>query len=162
MENLFPWFLVRRVGVRSTKALEQARSAIRTAAHQPTVKIKLIGNIDTRIVPMIRFKVGDVVAEDAEALVNTVNCVGAMGRGIALQFKRAFPENFRAYAEACKRGDVQPGRMLVFETGAPTTPRYIINFPTGVATVLQSLFLSADSRVTLDEALDITCRSRRT
>ncbi len=79
MENLFPWFLVRRVGVRSTKALEQARSAIRTAAHQPTVKIKLIGNVDTRIVPMIRFKVGDIVAEDAEALVNTVNCVGAMG-----------------------------------------------------------------------------------
>ena len=79
---------------------------------------------------MIRFKAGDIVAEDAEALVNTVNCVGAMGRGVALQFKRAFPENFRAYAEACKRGGVQPGRMLVFETGALTNPRYIINFPT--------------------------------
>ena len=79
---------------------------------------------------MIQFKVGDIVAEDAEALVNTVNCVGVMGRGIALQFKRAFPENFRAYAEACDRGDVQPGHMFVFETGAITNPRYIINFPT--------------------------------
>ena len=52
---------------------------------------------------MIRFKTGDILAEDAEALVNTVNCVGVMGRGIALQFKKAFPENFRAYSKACKR-----------------------------------------------------------
>ena len=79
---------------------------------------------------MIRFKVGDILAEDAEALVNAVNCVGVMGRGIALQFKRAFPENFRAYADACNRGDVRPGNMFVFETGAITNPRYIINFPT--------------------------------
>ena len=79
---------------------------------------------------MVRYKKGDILAEDAEALVNTVNCVGVMGRGVALQFKRAFPENFRAYAEACKRGEVQPGKMFVFETGALTNPRYIINFPT--------------------------------
>ena len=79
---------------------------------------------------MIRFKTGDILAEDAEALVNTVNCVGVMGRGIALQFKKAFPENFRAYAAACKRGEVHPGRMFVFETGALTNPRFIVNFPT--------------------------------
>ena len=79
---------------------------------------------------MIRFTTGDILAEDAEALVNTVNCVGVMGRGIALQFKKAFPENFRVYAAACRRGEVQPGRMFVFETGALTNPRYIINFPT--------------------------------
>jgi len=79
---------------------------------------------------MLRFTTGDILAEDAEALVNTVNCVGVMGRGIALQFKKAFPENFRVYARACKRGDVQPGRMFVFETGALTNPRLIINFPT--------------------------------
>ena len=79
---------------------------------------------------MIRFTMGDILAEDAEALVNTVNCVGVMGRGIALQFKKAYPENFRAYAGACERGDVRPGRMFVFETGALTNPRYIINFPT--------------------------------
>ncbi len=79
---------------------------------------------------MIRFTTGDILAEDAEALVNTVNCVGVMGRGIALQFKKAFPENFRVYATACRRGEVQPGRMFVFETGALTNPRFIINFPT--------------------------------
>lgn len=79
---------------------------------------------------MLRYKTGDILNEDAEALVNTVNCVGVMGRGIALQFKNAFPENFRAYAAACDRGEVQPGRMLVFETRQLGNPRYIINFPT--------------------------------
>ena len=71
---------------------------------------------------MIRFTTGDILAEDAEALVNTVNCVGVMGRGIALQFKKAFPENFRVYADACARGEVQPGRMFVFETRQLTNP----------------------------------------
>ncbi len=79
---------------------------------------------------MIEFKTGDILAEDAEALVNTVNCVGIMGRGIALQFKNAFPENFAAYKAACRRGEVQPGRMFMFETGQLTNLRYIINFPT--------------------------------
>jgi len=79
---------------------------------------------------MIEFKTGDILAEDAEALVNTVNCVGFMGRGIALQFKKAWPENFRAYAAACRRNEVLPGRMFVFETGHVTNPRLIVNFPT--------------------------------
>lgn len=79
---------------------------------------------------MIELRSGDILKDDAEALVNTVNCVGVMGRGIALQFKDAFPENFKAYAAACKREEVQPGRMFVFETGQLTPPRYIINFPT--------------------------------
>jgi len=79
---------------------------------------------------MIEYKTGDILIEDAEALVNTVNCVGIMGRGIVLQFKNAFPENFKSYAAACKRNEVQPGRMFVFETGQLTNPRYIINFPT--------------------------------
>ena len=79
---------------------------------------------------MIEFKVGDLFAEDAEALVNTVNCVGVMGRGVALQFKRAFPENFKAYAERCKRNEMRPGEVFVFETANLGTPRYIINFPT--------------------------------
>ncbi len=79
---------------------------------------------------MIEFKTGDILAEDAEALVNTVNCVGFMGRGIALQFKRAYPENFKAYAAACRRQEVVPGRMFVYTTGQFTNPRYIINFPT--------------------------------
>ena len=66
---------------------------------------------------MIEYRSGDILKGDAEALVNTVNCVGIMGRGIALQFKNAFPENFKAYAAACQREEVQPGRMFVFETG---------------------------------------------
>ena len=79
---------------------------------------------------MIEYKTGDILAEDVDALVNSVNCVGVMGRGIALQFKNAFPENFEAYADACKRDEVQPGRMFVFETRQLSPPRYIINFPT--------------------------------
>lgn len=79
---------------------------------------------------MIEYKSGNILAEEADALVNTVNCVGVMGRGIALQFKKAFPENFQSYAAACKRGEVEPGRMLVFETRSLTPPRFVINFPT--------------------------------
>lgn len=80
--------------------------------------------------PMILKAEGNLLTADTEALVNTVNCVGVMGRGIALQFKKAFPENFRAYEKACRSGQVVPGRMFVFETGAFSNPRFIINFPT--------------------------------
>ncbi len=79
---------------------------------------------------MIRYRTGDILDEDAEALVNTVNCVGVMGRGLALQFKKAWPDNFRAYAAACRRHEVRPGRMFVYDTGHVTPPHYIINFPT--------------------------------
>ena len=79
---------------------------------------------------MIEFKVGDIFAEEVEALVNTVNCVGVMGRGVALQFKRAFPANFQAYAERCERNEMLPGQVFVFETENLGSPRYIINFPT--------------------------------
>jgi len=79
---------------------------------------------------MIEYRTGNILEVDAEALVNSVNCVGVMGRGIALQFKKAWPENFKAYVTACRRGEVRPGKMFVFETGRLTNPRYIINFPT--------------------------------
>ncbi len=79
---------------------------------------------------MIEYKRGNILREDAEALVNSVNCVGVMGRGIALQFKKAWPENFKAFAAACRQQEVRPGRPFVFETGQMTNPRYIINFPT--------------------------------
>lgn len=79
---------------------------------------------------MIEFTTGDILTADAEAIVNTVNCVGIMGRGIALQFKNVFPANFKAYAAACAREEVQPGKMFVFETNTFTNPKYIINFPT--------------------------------
>ena len=79
---------------------------------------------------MFKYTSGDILRADAEAMVNTVNCVGIMGRGIALQFKNRFPQNFKAYKAACDRDQVQPGRMFVYETGTLTNPRFIINFPT--------------------------------
>lgn len=79
---------------------------------------------------MIELTCGNILKADTEALVNAVNCVGVMGKGIALQFKKAFPENFKACEAACRHGAIQPGRMFVFETGHIFNPRYIINFPT--------------------------------
>jgi O-acetyl-ADP-ribose deacetylase (regulator of RNase III) len=73
---------------------------------------------------------GNIIDADVDAVVNTVNCVGVMGKGIALQFKQAYPENFTLYQAACKRGDVRPGKMFVFKTSSLTGPRFIINFPT--------------------------------
>lgn len=79
---------------------------------------------------MIHDATGNLLEADAEALVNTVNCVGFMGKGIALQFKQAWPANFEAYAKACKAGEVQPGRMFIWETGRMINPKFLINFPT--------------------------------
>lgn len=79
---------------------------------------------------MIEYSKGNLLVADAEALVNTVNCVGYMGKGIALQFKQAFPANFKAYEKACRADEVKPGHMFIFETGSMVNPRYIINFPT--------------------------------
>ncbi len=79
---------------------------------------------------MIELTRGNLLETEVEALVNTVNCVGAMGKGIALQFKQAFPDNFKAYQTACRAGDVAPGRMFVHANGNLVNPRYIINFPT--------------------------------
>ena len=79
---------------------------------------------------MIEYKKGDLFAEDAEALVNPVNCSGVMGGGIALAFRTLFPESYEAYVLACQIGSMRPGQMHVFETGRATNPRYIINFPT--------------------------------
>ncbi len=67
---------------------------------------------------------------DAEALVNTVNCVGIMGKGLALQFKQAFPENFNAYKKACCLGKVRPGHIFIYEVGFLENPKFILNFPT--------------------------------
>lgn len=79
---------------------------------------------------MITFRQGNLLEAPAEALVNTVNTVGVMGKGIALMFKEAFPENYRAYEEACKRKEVRIGRMFVVENAALRGPRWLINFPT--------------------------------
>lgn len=71
----------------------------------------------------------DLLRAEADALVNTVNTVGVMGRGLALQFKQAFPENFKAYQSACRRGEVKLGEIFVTRTGQ-LQPSYILNFPT--------------------------------
>jgi len=73
---------------------------------------------------------GDLITADVMALVNAVNTVGVMGKGIALQFKRAFPANFQAYRDACTRGEVRLGEMFLFDTEVPGPRRYIVNFPT--------------------------------
>lgn len=78
----------------------------------------------------MQFTHGNLLDADAEALVNTVNTVGVMGKGIALQFKDRFPDNFRTYEAACKSGEVEVGRMFITETGAMLGPRWIVNFPT--------------------------------
>lgn len=79
---------------------------------------------------MIKFVSGNLFDAKVEALVNTVNTAGVMGKGLALQFKKAFPENSKAYEAACKRGEVQIGKMFVFDAGGIVLPRYVINFPT--------------------------------
>lgn len=73
---------------------------------------------------------GNLLHADVDALVNTVNTVGVMGKGIALQFKNTFPANFKAYEQACKGQQVRLGEMFVFDAGQFTRPRWIINFPT--------------------------------
>lgn len=79
---------------------------------------------------MLEVVTGNLLEADAEALVNAVNTVGVMGKGIALQFKQAFPEMTREYERACQTGQVVPGEMLVYDCGAAFNPRYIVNFPT--------------------------------
>jgi O-acetyl-ADP-ribose deacetylase (regulator of RNase III) len=73
---------------------------------------------------------GNLLESDVEALVNTVNTVGIMGKGIALQFKRSFPKNFAAYERVCKAGVLEPGQVFTFATDTLHNPRFIINFPT--------------------------------
>lgn len=79
---------------------------------------------------MIRYTQGNLLNADAEALVNTVNTVGVMGKGIALMFKEAFSENFERYAAACRDHQVEVGHMFVTERRELLGPKWIINFPT--------------------------------
>ncbi len=79
---------------------------------------------------MLELIEGNLLEAEADALVNTVNTEGVMGKGVALQFAKKFPEMLAAYKQACKAGEVRPGRMHIFERGEMFQPRYIINFPT--------------------------------
>ncbi|MBX2930288.1 MAG: macro domain-containing protein [Saprospiraceae bacterium] len=79
---------------------------------------------------MITYKTGNLLAAQVEALVNTVNTVGVMGKGIALQFREQFPENYKQYRAAVKNGELHTGKMFVTEMQRMDQLRYIINFPT--------------------------------
>lgn len=80
--------------------------------------------------PIVEIENGDLLSAHADALVNPVNCVGVMGKGLALQFRRAFPNNYVEYKIACSCLQVFPGLMHVTATGRADGPKYIVNFPT--------------------------------
>lgn len=79
---------------------------------------------------MMKYITGNLLEADTQALVNTVNTVGVMGKGIALQFKERFPDNFKIYAAACKKGEMNIGQMLVVREDTIYGEKIIINFPT--------------------------------
>lgn len=80
---------------------------------------------------MIKYITGNILESTAEALVNTVNTVGVMGKGIALQFKKAYHNNYKAYVEACKKNEIEIGKLFVVkDSNISSGEKYIINFPT--------------------------------
>lgn len=79
------------------------------------------------------FKQGDLFEQDVDAIVNTVNCVGIMGKGVALEFKRRWPDNYLAYKRVCAENELSPGKLFIHQTRdlfSNDPLRYIINFPT--------------------------------
>lgn len=79
---------------------------------------------------MIKFLKGDLLKSDAEALINAVNTVGVMGKGIALQFKNQYPENYKVYKAACNKGELNVGGILIVKDGDLFNQKFIVNFPT--------------------------------
>jgi len=79
---------------------------------------------------MIHFKTGNILSDKSQAIVNTVNCVGVMGKGLALQYKKAFPDNFKEYKSACDKQFVTPGKMFITRYDDIIESKFIINFPT--------------------------------
>lgn len=94
---------------------------------------------------MIHYITGNLLESDAEALVNTVNTVGVMGKGIALQFKNVFPNNFKKYSEACKKKELSIGQLLVTEENILSGKKIIINFPTKTSWRLPSEYKYIES-----------------
>jgi O-acetyl-ADP-ribose deacetylase (regulator of RNase III) len=88
----------------------------------------------------MEFIKGNLLESNAQALVNTVNTVGVMGKGIALQFKEAFPYNFKIYQSACKNNELKPGKLLVVKESTLNGERVIINFPTKTQWYLKSKY----------------------
>lgn len=79
---------------------------------------------------MIHFKTGNILTDNSQAIVNTVNCVGIMGKGLALQYKKAFPSNFKEYKSACDKKLVTPGKMFITKYDDILGSKFIVNFPT--------------------------------
>lgn len=79
---------------------------------------------------MVEHSDSDLLSVGTQAVVIPVNCVGVMGKGLALDSKARFPDNFLAYVAACKKKEVRPGRMFVFVRSDPSHPKFILNFPT--------------------------------
>ena len=79
---------------------------------------------------MIIYQTGNILHDQADAIINTVNTVGVMGKGLALQFKKAFPDNFKVYKKACDDQGLVTGEVLTVELNSINAPFYIINFPT--------------------------------
>ncbi|WP_158860817.1 macro domain-containing protein [Lunatibacter salilacus] len=107
----------------------------------------------------MKFKTGNIFASDTEALVNAVNTVGVMGKGVALQFKKRFPTNFKLYAAACKKDEVEIGKMFITATNSLLNPKWIVNFPTKKHWIDKSSYsfieLGLDDLVGQIENLDI-------
>jgi O-acetyl-ADP-ribose deacetylase (regulator of RNase III) len=88
----------------------------------------------------MKYLKGNLLESQTQALVNTVNTVGVMGKGIALQFKEAFPQNYKAYLVACKQKELQPGKLLVVKEQTIEGEKIIINFPTKTEWFLKSKY----------------------
>ncbi|RAV28064.1 type II toxin-antitoxin system antitoxin DNA ADP-ribosyl glycohydrolase DarG [Sinomicrobium soli] len=106
---------------------------------------------------MIKYTTGNIFESSAQALVNTVNTVGIMGKGIALQFKKAYPNNFKAYVEACKNGEIKVGKLFVTQdSNLDTGEKIIVNFPT------KKHWRKPSEYVYIEEGLDDLIRIIRT
>lgn len=79
---------------------------------------------------MIKYVAGDILKANCQALVNPVNCVGVMGKGLALQFKKKYPKMFKSYIKVCNNGGFRPGDIYVYDTELLVTPQFIFNFAT--------------------------------
>jgi len=86
--------------------------------------------INNREGGMMKYITGNILESKTQALVNTVNIVGVMGKGIALQFKKVFPENYKKYADACKKGEITIGKLFITKENTLYGEKLIINFPT--------------------------------
>lgn len=79
---------------------------------------------------MITYQSGNIFHDQVDAIINPVNTVGVMGKGLALQFKKAFPDNFKVYKKACDDKSFMTGQVLSVPLNSISAPFYVINFPT--------------------------------